>query len=578
MSLLIDATIKVSLIVLCALAGTLLLRRRSAATRHWMLAAAIACAAAAPLLQPIAPSWTVQVGNLPALQAIAQPKTTAGNEKSQVSLSGRPEGPRYADDTRISGRFADATRLSGREGGEAMRLIGVIWIAGVVFNALLLIVGLGRLGWLASRAQRLVPAKWADLADDIARSSGVDRPIQLLQTSHPSLPVTWGFARPKVLLPSAASEWTEDRMRVVLLHEIAHIRRGDWMTQMAAECLKAAYWFNPLVWVISRRLRQESEHACDDAVLNEGVDGQEYAVHLLTLARSICRERLPFSGFPAPAMARPSSLERRFTAMLNDRVNRTPLTRSTRAVTTMGVLAITLLVAGFGVAQTFATFSGTALDPTNRLLPGVTVFLTNVQSQAKYQVQTDRTGRFEFVGLPPGDYAWETGLAGFATLKGELTVSGRDVQQDLALQVGSLEETITVRSGPSGDSSSTMPERLSEAVRRLESLRVRLENTRECSNSSDPIGGQIKAPAHAVRVNPRYPENLSAANIGGVVVLSAVIGTDGNVRDVTVLRAPHPDLAAAAVDALQQWQFTATLLNCEPVEVNITVTANFVAE
>src|SRR5260370_893061 len=56
MSLLIETTIKVSLIVACALAGTIALRRRSAAARHWMLAAAIACAAAAPLLQPIAPS------------------------------------------------------------------------------------------------------------------------------------------------------------------------------------------------------------------------------------------------------------------------------------------------------------------------------------------------------------------------------------------------------------------------------------------------------------------------------------------------------------------------------------------
>ena len=563
MSLLAENTIRVSLIVLCALAGTVLLRRGSAATRHWILAAAIACAAAAPLLQPIAPSWKMQVSNLQALQRVAPP----GSASAQTTRS--PD----------TSRPTERARVATQKGVDLGRVLGSIWIAGVVFNGLLLIIGFGRLAWLASRATRPVSAKWASLAQDIARSSGLNRPIQLLQARHPSLLFTWGYARPKVLLPSAANDWTEERMRVVLLHEIAHIRRGDWVTQLAAECLKAAYWFNPLVWVASRRLRQESEHACDDAVLNDGVDGQAYAFHLLALARSINRERRrPFSGFPAPAMARPSSLERRFTAMLNNRVNHAPVTRSARAVTLMGALAVTLLVAGLGVAQTFSSFSGTALDPTNRLLPGVTVFLTSVQSQATYRVQTDRTGRFEFVGLPPGDYTWETQLAGFASLKGEVSVSGRDLQQDLVLQIGSLEETITVRSGPSGDSSSMMAERLSESIRRLEILRVRLDSVRECSNSIDPIGGQIKAPAHVRRVNPRYPETLTAAHIGGVVVLSAVIDTDGNIRDVTVLSAPHPDLAAAAVDAVRQWQFTTTLLNCEPVEVNLTVTANFAPE
>jgi TonB family protein len=557
MTLLIESTIEVSLIVLAALAAALLLRNRSAATRHAVLAAAIACAAAAPLLRPVAPSWHVPLGPPRALQSTAPPAA---------------EGPGAAGPA-AEFRRADASGAS-RSPRSVARALGFIWIAGVAFNGLVLIIGLARLARLATRATRAVDGRWVAMAQDIARAAGLARPVQLLQCRHPSLPVTWGVVRPRVLLPSAACDWTDDRMRVVLLHEIAHIRRGDWLTQLAAEGLRTVYWFNPIVWIASRRLRQESEQACDDEVLGDGVASDAYAVHLLALARSIAREPgSPVSEFPAPAMARPSSLERRFTAMLNTHANRRPLTTSTRALTLAGAMAITILVAGLGIAQTFATFSGFAVDSTNRLLPGVDVFLTNTQTQAKYRVGTDRTGRFEFVGLPPGDYTWSAQLAGFANLQGGITISGRDVQRDLSLEVGSLEETLSVRSGgtsPQEDQYSAAEARLAQAARDLERA--------QCVAGNNPIGGQIRAPRIARRVNPRYPEPLVAAHVGGVVVLDATIDSNGNMRDVTMVRAPHPDLAAAAIEAVSQWQFTVTLLNCDPVEVKMKVTANFVPE
>ena len=48
--------------------------------------------------------------------------------------------------------------------------------------------------------------------------------------------------------------WSDERARVVLSHELAHIRRGDWIVQLSAELLRAIYWFNPLLWVACRRL------------------------------------------------------------------------------------------------------------------------------------------------------------------------------------------------------------------------------------------------------------------------------------------------------------------------------------
>lgn len=573
MSLLLDTTIKVSLIVLIALVATVLFRNRSAALRHWMLSVAIACAATVPMLQPIAPSWNVQL-NVPfALQRQAQPQVGAGYA---IGDEGAAAPAREGE---LPGDPPSAGWLASLAWDPA--LAGVGWALGAAFSLLVLAVGMGRLAWLASRSERVDDGRWAELAADISRAFGLKRPVEILQSDHPTLLVTWGVRRPKVILPASAREWSDARMRVVLLHELAHVRRGDWVTQMAAEGLRAAYWFNPLVWMASRRLRQESEQACDDDVLNGGVEGPEYATHLLALARSVRQNRRsPFAGFPAPAMARPSSLERRFRAMLNGHLNRKPITRQTRVGTMIAAATLTALIAGVGMAQTFSTFSGTALDPTNRFLPGVTLVLTNAQSRAKHEVQTDHLGRFEFVGLPPGDYVWEAQLMGFAALKGSVTVVGRDVQQDIGLQVGSLEETITVAGGARSATATSTPSRPRpdvEEIRRQDRLRVCSGNSERAGTGAE-MGGNLKAPRKLVNVSPRYAEHLSAAKVNGVVVLNAIIDREGDVRDASVVSSPHPELDAAAVEAVRQWQFTSTILNCTPVEVKMKVTVNFLIQ
>ena len=131
-----------------------------------------------------------------------------------------------------------------------------------------------------------------------------------------------------VMLPAAAAGWSAERMRVVLLHELAHARHGDWLLQMAAETLRCVWWFNPLAWVVRARLRRESEHTADDLVLARGVPATTCATHLVELAKEARKHRRTW--LPAPAMARPSHLERRLSAMLNPHANRRPMTRLAR--------------------------------------------------------------------------------------------------------------------------------------------------------------------------------------------------------------------------------------------------------
>lgn len=109
-----------------------------------------------------------------------------------------------------------------------------VWLAGAALGLLRLAAGMARLAWVGARARPL-----PEMALDRRRR------VRLLESRHTAMPVTWGLLRPKVLLPDGASRWPADRLRVVLAHEAAHIRRGDWAVQMVAEAVRAIHWCQP---------------------------------------------------------------------------------------------------------------------------------------------------------------------------------------------------------------------------------------------------------------------------------------------------------------------------------------------
>lgn len=565
----IDSTVKVAVIVLLALAIASLLRRSAAAVRHWALAVAIACAVATPALTLIVPSWTIS------LQTVAPSTAPAANASSVTTaiIAQNPGRPRASAPAEPAGAVVPPIIT-------LTRLLVATWLAGVLLTLSLLVVGLVRLRRVAASAQPLVACRWVHLTNEIAQAAGLRTPIVLLQTDHPSLLVTWGWRRPKIILPATARGWADQRARIVLCHELAHIRRGDWAAQMLGELLRAVYWFNPLVWIACRRLRQESEHACDDAVLQSGVDPTDYASHLLDLARTLNTGRR--LRVPAPAMARASSLEGRISAMLNTRLDRSPLTSKTRIAVAAALLIVTVAMAGGAAQARFSSLSGTVVDETNGFLPGTTLVLINPTSKARYEVQSDRTGRFEFVGLPSGDYTLQAVQRGFAPFSEAITVAGRDLTRALQLQLGSLQETIRIVADKS-EAPAAKPISDDERAQKTQAVRQKARDrqqsaTEKCAAATTGgMGGNILQPWKIVDVKPVYPEHLTSARIGGTVTMEALIGTDGTVRDIRIVSSAHPDLDRAAADAVRQWEFTPTILNCTPVEVRMNISATFEA-
>jgi TonB family protein len=591
MNELIDATLKTSLVLAMSLAALVFLRHRSAAARHWVLTIAVACSLAMPLATAIVPSWSLAPAREQLVTNVAT--TLTFGDRSDTQQAAQAERP-------------------PRVNIGALAIL--VWTTGVALNLLVLVAGMAHLAWVARRA-RSDQSEWSKLLNALSTEAHLRRRVTLLQSDHPRLLVTWGLARPKVLLPAAALGWSDHCRRIVLRHELAHISRGDWASQMAAAVLRALYWFNPLVWIACRRLRQESERACDDAVLAAGVEGADYAAHLVELARKLNSTR--YGWLPAPAMARASSLEGRIHAMLNTNIDRLTPSRRARAAGAIVLLIATLVMAGYGtqkaaaanaspqparsvvqraelktepaiartpaenpikaltasaasMGQSFFRFAGSVLDSTGRAVPGTRVMLMNTRTSAKYEVTSDGSGHFEFVGLPSSEYALEARMPGFLVLKDSVAIAG-NLDRNLELQIGELEETITVTNGPK-------PSPLS--AEDLRALQQRAENIRAAKlgscQVSDSLGGRIVQPVMLFNVRPQYPELLKATKVGGIVKMDAVIGVDGIIRDVRTISSPDPDLEQAAVEAVRQWQYSVTLLNCEPVEVHMTVTANFV--
>jgi hypothetical protein len=350
------------------------------------------------------------------------------------------------------------------------------------------------------------------------------------------------------------------------------VRRGDWIVQMAVELLCAAYWFNPLVWLASRRLRLEGEQACDDAVLTMGVDGPAYASELVDLARAFKAGRQMF--VPAAAIARPSSLERRVRAMLNLKLNRDPITRTASIAAALVLAVVTVLVAGFGVSaqSQFATISGTVSDQHGRPIEGARLVLANLIAETKHELKSDAAGHYEIAGVSAGSYELFFEYIGMATIKREgLNLVGGDAARvDAVMRVGSVEETIRIVDGPDRPGASGLTPRARDYSN------ARLNQADPCAASVK--GGCIMPPTKIKDVRPRYPVGTEP----GDVELLAVIGTDGRVTSVDVVGNSRggradPVLADAAANAVNQWEFTPTHLDGEPIDVRMKVHVSFIA-
>ena len=318
-----DAVLKATVLFAGGAVASVLLRKRSAAVRHLVWTLALFSALALPLLSLALPRWQLPV------VTIASP---APEPAAAVTIDG-PRPATHAVAPALSRRAQPASpsalassptvTVSVLPDISWQVLVLGVWVLGMLAIAGRVAAGLLAVQWLSRRTERVTDAPWLPLARELAAEVGVSGRVTFLRTRRASMPMAWGILRGAVLMPADADTWPIERLRIVLLHELAHVKRRDCLTHMIAQLSCALYWFNPLAWMAARHVRTERERACDDLVLASGTCGPDYADQLLEIARVMRGGR--FHGVLAGAslaMAHRSQLEGRLMAILDPRMPR----------------------------------------------------------------------------------------------------------------------------------------------------------------------------------------------------------------------------------------------------------------
>ena len=543
LSFLIGCGVKVTLLLALAAAAAYTLRGCSAAVRHHVWALGIVSSMGLPLLAILLPSW--HSATLRAAARLWAPAHAAAGKSPFQDL------PSLMVDAVAGSPFSV----------RSVNLILLIWAFGALFVTLKLLGGLARLALATNHARPLVGDGWTQIVLRACRDLGIARPVQLLQSACATcMPMTWGVVRPRILLPASATGWSPDRRRAVLSHELAHIARHDWLMQMCGELVHGLYWFHPLARFAAAELRAESERACDDAVLNSGVEASSYASQLAELARTLKSAHRGWSA--ALAVARPSKLERRFIAMLNPNLNRRGMPRKAGLLMKVAALCLLLPLAALRLpGQNLAgRFTGTIFDISDATVPNATIIMTNHKANTVDMTASDAEGHFVFKALPAGEYEMKVLKPGFAVYRAPQVVlePGRDLALTTKLEMGILTDIVDVRAEGSAKAAEA-----AEGEAKSKAMRIR-------------IGGNVEAAKLITKVQPIYPPSAKAAGSQGSVVLHAIVSKDGRPLQVQVLNGQiDPDLARSAVEAVSQWRYQPTLLNGEPVEVDTTIMVNF---
>jgi beta-lactamase regulating signal transducer with metallopeptidase domain len=229
-------------------------------------------------------------------------------------------------------------------------MILLVYASGVVAVFASTLAGLWRARRLLALA-RPADAGWRRAADEARSLLGLRRRIRVLVSRDVSVPVTWGYWRPVVLLPASLPKWNAGERRLVMLHEAEHARSADWLFALAARVACALYWFHPAVWWTANQLRADCELACDERVVAAGVRRSDYA-DLLVSAVDALASSTSADMLPALALSRRVGLRGRLSALVDAPREARPLARRWAAAATVLTLIASAPLSAVELAPT----------------------------------------------------------------------------------------------------------------------------------------------------------------------------------------------------------------------------------
>jgi beta-lactamase regulating signal transducer with metallopeptidase domain len=324
--------LKTGLLITAVGVVVLLTAKRSAAWRHFLWTSALALSLLMPIVVVSVPSSLQLTLPWPA------PRSSALGEPALLTAGAHRAG---AEPAIVVPRNSEPSSAELRT-RTAWPTLMIVWLIGALIvwlrNALAH-VGLRR--W-ARKARPGLSLAWEAALRRVGSDAGFGRHLRVLESDHATSPCTWGLVRPVVLLPTAGADWPEPQRRFALLHELAHVRRLDYLTMQIASLACAMHWYNPLVWLAAVQARKLQEQACDDVVLNAGETPSDYAQFLVGIAGA---RRLSLEIPAAVGMVERSQLHGRVTAILDATRARGPLSRVALLIALAPLAGLVILLA-----------------------------------------------------------------------------------------------------------------------------------------------------------------------------------------------------------------------------------------
>lgn len=448
--------------------------------------------------------------------------------------------------------------------------------------------------------------------------------VTLMQNENIAAPVTWGIFRPVILLPAHFEQLPAESRDAVLCHELAHIQGHDFAMRVLVEIARAALWFQPLVWIASRHLREEQELACDNRVLEAGGRPSAYARMLLDW------DTRPGAGSPiAVGMAHRSCLKRRLHSVLSQDVRRDAVPATGVVVAWFLGLAAALPLAAIGLTTTvpvrpvaaprlvYAAPMPVAAPAQIPAAPQPRVQIAQVKTAP---VQESMPGRdtFSYVrsGPLPRFSTNVTLVIADASVKdasgrpieglraGDFVITEDGVPQ--AIRVFDFQKLDDAASGIAsyyilgyystnvyvdGSYRRTRIALGNDTTARLDyragyysnknllaidgSGKLFMVDGVTCLSCDNPVGPGPTFPVLVSRIQPEYSEEARKAKYSGTLTLQVEVDAMGNVAGVKVMKSLGMGLDDKAREAVTQWKFKPGMIDGKPAAVQVLVDVHF---
>jgi TonB family protein len=590
-SLAASIVVKATILVALGLAGRSMARKSRAAIRHSLLAAAFGMLLVLPLASLVAPPIGIQV------PAAARAPVVPASSTIAIAMPA-----------------AGVPVPAARPGLSMTALLLTGWIAGMALFLSPVLLGLWQVRLLRRSALPWPHGERA--AERLANDGGIHRRVAVLLHKDLPGPMTCGVVHPAIVLPLEAEGWDVEDLNRAIVHELEHVRRGDWVSQCLARAVCGLYWFHPLVWMAWRHLTLDAERSCDDAVLGRS-DATAYADQLVALARRLTSSGKP----PLLAMVSRSHLAARVGAVLDSRQRRgrAGTLPVAFACALAAALVLTMSPLRMVAASQNAPASADAAPvaypsaepaPQNAAPRADAVSVPQPSSQASPQnpnpaAQPARVAQFlshshlVVVNITVTDLNGESidglGARDFVVTEDGVTqsINTFEFHRVDTPSPGTPSSYYVVGYYPTNSKQDGQFRKIQVIDKNDTTAKVEYRSgyypNKPFANDRGDLAGTASvvigpgavlppgstAPVLVYKREPEYPEEARKAKYQGTVILSVEISETGKVTNIRVLQGLGLGLDEKAIEAVRQWKFKPGTTSGTPVTVQTQVKVDF---